>query len=108
MLYFQIKNVDNSKCMDAYHWPYISTIPCDNLEANQFFAFAKNGQIFTFGQSECVGLNDNSTIIQLQPCESYADTQLWSFDEKVRKILYSLNLLIYAICTHFLVSFRQE
>lgn len=53
---------------------------CHGGGSNQFFAFAKSGQIITAGQ-HCVGIKDK-TVIKVQ-CSEDDKSQLWNYNSEV-------------------------
>lgn len=57
--------------------------PCHGDE-NQFFAFAKTGQIVIV-EEYCVGINDNQDVIVVK-CSNTDPTQLWTYNNDVKII----------------------
>lgn len=55
-------------------------IGCHGYGGNQFFAFAKSGQIFTSEQL-CMGISNEMVI--LVDCSEDDTSQLWRYDNEV-------------------------
>lgn len=58
---------------------------CHGSGGNQFFAYAKSGQIITT-EDLCVGINDEKTVILVQ-CSDGEESQLWDFYKNVCECL---------------------
>lgn len=52
------------------------------MGGNQFFGFAKNGQIIT-AEELCVGISNDSVSIVLKECSEQDLSQLWAYDSEV-------------------------
>lgn len=54
---------------------------CHEGAGNQFFAFAKSGEIITTFEEDCVGAKDKQ-VVKVN-CAKDDKSQLWSYNEKV-------------------------
>lgn len=65
---------------------------CHGHGQNQFFAFAKSGQIVVLGEF-CVGINHLKEVILVR-CSDTDKTQLWTYDKEVG----SQNVTLFSSC----------
>lgn len=78
-----MKNVGENKCMDTLGRELrgrMGLYTCHGQGGQQFFAFAKTGEIITVAEN-CVGTKNNAVI--LIGCTNDASSQLWKYEDKV-------------------------
>lgn len=55
------------------------------MGGNQFFAFAKSGQIIT-AEELCVGVSDDESSVTLVSCSEHDSYQLWKYEVNVNSL----------------------
>lgn len=83
VIYLQMEHVAEQKCLDLNTTSLnekLALYDCHHSGGNQFFAFAKNGQIVT-SEEYCVGIEDKAVILVI--CAENDKSQRWTYDEKV-------------------------
>lgn len=76
---------------------------CHGIGGNQFFGFAKSGQIIT-SEDLCVGINNEKTVI-LVHCSDGDKSQLWDF---YKNVCECLNFGDFHIFIYDLLVFKQR
>lgn len=80
-------------CLDIYKArlnDQLATFGCHKFGGNQFFAFAKSGQIITV-EELCVGISNDKTLVVLVECSEQDPSQLWEYDKNVSAIYKNLQ-----------------
>lgn len=76
-------SVKDESCLDIYTtelYGQLATFGCHGLGGNQFFAFAKNGQIITV-EELCIGVS--KSLVVLVQCDESDVSQFWKYDDTV-------------------------
>lgn len=82
---FQVVSLVDESCLDIYTAKTngeFSTFGCHGMGGNQFFAFAKSGQIVT-AEDLCVGISIKHKTTTLVECDDHDRAQLWKYDDRV-------------------------
>lgn len=81
-------SISDNSCLDIYTTRLkdpLATFACHGMGGNQFFAFAKSGQIIT-AEELCVGVSDDESSVTLVSCSEHDSSQLWEYDDEVNTI----------------------